>query len=62
MRLAPIPIVYRNNIEKAMEISGLSSRTTHNGLESKECCKLLSFILIQLYKRKEGEDGKKIIE
>jgi len=32
MRLAPISIAYRKNIENAMEISMLSSRTTHNGL------------------------------
>jgi len=31
MRLAPISIYYRKNIEEAMEKSFLSSRTTHNG-------------------------------
>ena len=31
MRLAPISIYYRKNIEDAMKISFFSSRTTHNG-------------------------------
>jgi ADP-ribosyl-[dinitrogen reductase] hydrolase len=51
MRLAPIPIVFREKHEEAMKYSELSSRTTHNGTEAKECCRLLSFILTSLYKR-----------
>jgi ADP-ribosylglycohydrolase len=31
MRLSPISIYYRKNIEDAMQKSLLSSRTTHNG-------------------------------
>ena len=62
MRLAPIPIVFRNNIEDALYLSGLSSRTTHNGEEAKECCRLLSFILIRLYKRKEDKSPKQVLE
>ena len=31
MRLAPIAIVFRKNIAKAIQMSSFSSRTTHNG-------------------------------
>lgn len=32
MRLAPIPVAFSDNIEKAIEYSGLQSLTTHNGI------------------------------
>lgn len=32
MRLAPIPIVFRKNIEQALYLSACSSLTTHNGI------------------------------
>lgn len=32
MRLAPVPLCFINNEKEAMEFSGKSSRTTHNGL------------------------------
>ena len=62
MRLAPIPIAHRNNIEQAMKFAAFSSRTTHNGEEAEECCKLLTWILIKLYKRKEHEEPKKVLD
>lgn len=40
----------------------MSSRTTHNGQEALECCRLLAFILIKLYKRKDDEYPKKVLE
>jgi ADP-ribosylglycohydrolase len=51
MRLAPISITYRKDLEDAMYKSLLSSRTTHNGQEAEECCRLLTCILVKLYKR-----------
>ncbi len=35
MRLAPIPIVFYDNLEKAKTAAQKQSRTTHNGLEAK---------------------------
>lgn len=35
MRLAPVPLNYLDNENSAMDISGKSSRTTHNGDEAK---------------------------
>lgn len=35
MRLAPVPIAFYDNREKAIEYSGFQSLTTHNGLEAK---------------------------
>lgn len=42
MRLAPIPIAFRKHIDKAKEVSALSSLTTHNGIEAEECSKLMA--------------------
>ena len=61
MRLAPVPIVYRNNVEKALDYAARSSRTTHNGEEAEVCCQLLTWILVRLYKRGEGEEPKKVL-
>jgi ADP-ribosyl-[dinitrogen reductase] hydrolase len=58
MRLAPVSIAFRHNIEETLYYSACSSRTTHNGDEAKECCRLLSWILVRLFERKEGSDPK----
>ncbi len=34
MRIAPIPMLYWNDVEKAMKVAADQSRTTHNGLEA----------------------------
>ena len=46
MRLAAVPIFYRNNVEKALDIAFKQSKTTHQGIEAAECCRLMSFIII----------------
>jgi ADP-ribosylglycohydrolase len=60
MRLAPIPIAFRANEQQAMNISEGSSRTTHNGCEAKECCRLLSYILTSLYKN-SNQDPREVL-
>jgi len=40
MRLAPIPIFYHDNFEKAIEFAEKSSFCTHKGIEASDCCKL----------------------
>jgi hypothetical protein len=37
-----------------MKHSALQSLTTHNGLEAKECCRLLAALIVNLIQRKEG--------
>lgn len=56
MRLAPIPIVFHQDPNKASKFAALQSLTTHNGLEAKECCRLMNEIIIDLINRKEDED------
>eukprot|EP00045_Choanoeca_perplexa_P006064 m.51217 g.51217 ORF g.51217 m.51217 type:complete len:452 (-) comp13447_c0_seq30:117-1472(-) len=50
MRLAPVPLYFvaqGAGIEQCMQASADSSRTTHQGVEAAECCRLLAFLLYQ---------------
>lgn len=51
MRLCPIPIAYRRNINDAVKYADLSSKTTHCGILASECCKLMSFIIVKAIMR-----------
>lgn len=53
MRLAPVPIAFKENKEVAMKNAAIQSKTTHNGQEAEECSRLLTAILVDLYHRKE---------
>ncbi len=45
MRLAAVPILFNDDIEKAMKVAGTQSLVTHNGAEAYECSRLLAFII-----------------
>ncbi len=45
MRLAPIPMFYYPDIEKAVQYAAQSSRTTHGTAECLDACKLYAYIL-----------------
>ena len=47
MRLAPVPMFFRNDMEKAREISNLQSKTTHGAQEAIEACEIFTTLLIQ---------------
>lgn len=51
MRLCPAAIGYADNVEKAMDVAGKQSKTTHNGDEASECCRLLSKIIVDQINR-----------
>ena len=53
MRNAAVPICYHNNIEKAMEVAKEQSLLTHQGNEAAECCRLLTYIIIQILNREK---------
>ena len=53
MRNAAVPICYHNNIDKAMDIAKRQSLTTHQGNEAAECCRLLTYIIVNILNRKE---------
>lgn len=46
MRLAAVPITYHRDIDLALSIAEKQSKTTHQGEESAECCRLMSFYII----------------
>ncbi len=45
MRLAPVPIYYRNDYEKAIYYSGESSKTTHNNIIAIDSCRYFGGLL-----------------
>jgi len=56
MRLAPVPMFYYPDIEKAIEFAGLSSRTTHGATECVDACRLFALILIKALGGHEKKD------
>lgn len=58
MRLAPIPMFYAPDLEKAMKFSAESSRTTHGAPEAVEACRLFGGMLV---KALEGKDKDQIL-
>ena len=50
-----------NDLNKAMKIAELQSYATHHGDEAAECCRLLTFIVIKIFNRK-NETLQEIIE
>lgn len=58
MRLAPIPMFYAPDLEKAMEFSAESSRTTHGAPEAVDACRLFGGMLV---KALEGKDKDQIL-
>eukprot|EP00009_Paramoeba_aestuarina_P001271 CAMPEP_0201510450 /NCGR_PEP_ID=MMETSP0161_2-20130828/3134_1 /ASSEMBLY_ACC=CAM_ASM_000251 /TAXON_ID=180227 /ORGANISM="Neoparamoeba aestuarina, Strain SoJaBio B1-5/56/2" /LENGTH=453 /DNA_ID=CAMNT_0047905623 /DNA_START=163 /DNA_END=1524 /DNA_ORIENTATION=- len=57
MRLAPIPIRYHTDVEKAMAMAYESSFTTHPGPLAAEACAFLSYLIVRCLHRKKGEEG-----
>jgi ADP-ribosyl-[dinitrogen reductase] hydrolase len=47
MRLAPVPMFFYSDRERAIEMSGQSARTTHGAAECVEACRLFGGILVR---------------
>eukprot|EP01127_Copromyxa_protea_P024769 TRINITY_DN9938_c0_g1_i3.p1 TRINITY_DN9938_c0_g1~~TRINITY_DN9938_c0_g1_i3.p1 ORF type:complete len:358 (-),score=36.29 TRINITY_DN9938_c0_g1_i3:25-1098(-) len=47
MRNAAIPLFYFNDKEKALRVARKQSKTTHQGYEARECCRLLTYICMK---------------
>lgn len=45
MRLAPVPIRYCRDLETGMQVAYNQSKTTHQGEEAAECCRLLTHLM-----------------
>jgi len=48
MRNAAVPLYFSNDIEAAQKFARKQSRTTHQGDEAAECCRLLTFTVVKL--------------
>ena len=46
MRLAPVPLAYWSNPEKAIHFAALSSKTTHGATEATDACRLLAALIV----------------
>jgi len=47
MRLAAIPIFFRDDIEQAQKVAEQQSLITHQGIEAAECCRLMAHIMVR---------------
>ena len=62
MRNAAIPICFYYDINNACEMAKKQSLSTHQGLEAKECCSLLTFIIITIFNEKDKKNLKEILD
>lgn len=58
MRLAPIPIFYRNDLKDAIYYAGESSRTTHGAAECIDSCKAFTAMILNTF---SGENKNNIV-
>ena len=61
MRNAAVPIRFWKNIDKAVDIARKQSLVTHQGDEARECCALLTYIVVNILKY-EKLDLKKFMD
>jgi ADP-ribosylglycohydrolase len=47
MRLAPIPLSYRANVQRAVEMAALSSKTTHGAAEAVDACRFMTLLIVR---------------
>lgn len=56
MRLAPVPMFFRNDIKKAAHYSGESSRTTHQAREAVEACQIFGRMIVLALNGKDKDE------
>ena len=59
MRNAAIPICFNYDIKKACEKAKEQSLTTHQGIQAKECCNILTNIVVKILKEEDYEKNEK---
>jgi len=47
MRNSPIPMFFASDINLALQMAANQSKTTHQGIEAAECCRLLTYFNVQ---------------
>jgi len=60
MRMSAVPVYFHDDLEKAMEFSCKQSKTTHQGDEAAECCRLMSFLMFHSFQ--SDKFGKEILD
>ena len=61
MRMCPVPLRYHSDLEKALEVSFMQSKTTHPGTEAAEACQVMTFLICrainyaEVYDQQVGE-------
>ena len=56
MRLAPIPMMYRRNIDLAMQMAVKSSKTTHGAIEAIDACRLYTAMITGAFEGKSKDE------
>jgi len=51
MRNGGIPLYYKDDLENALLYASKQSKSTHQGIEAYECCRLLTFVVIKALKK-----------
>ena len=54
MRMCPVPILFHQDIDLAVEHARNQSLTTHMGEEAADCCMLMSYIIVHAINYNEG--------
>jgi ADP-ribosylglycohydrolase len=62
MRLAPVPIKYYDNMDKALKVAELQSKATHGGDLASECCKFMTYFMVNCINRTIQTDIKTFID
>jgi ADP-ribosylglycohydrolase len=57
MRLGGAPVCFWDNIDMAQDAAERQSRTTHRGDEAAECCRLLTFLMVNLINGKNLKES-----
>ncbi|KAG2385792.1 hypothetical protein C9374_002941 [Naegleria lovaniensis] len=55
MRHSPVPVMYHDDRNKAMAVASAQSKTTHQGEEAAELCRLLAFITVNAINRADSK-------
>jgi len=59
MRLAAVPVFFRNDIEQAEKVAEQQSYVTHQGIEAAECSRLMAHIMVRGL---NGEDLRSVLD
>jgi len=57
MRLAPCPIFFAGDVDAAMDAAYRQSKTTHQGDEAAECCRLMTRVIVEAIKSGDGKEA-----